>query len=107
VGEVVTLEQNFPKGTYIIPTAQFLGRLAAHMLEPETDDNVVYWNTMDAWIPRPAGAPEEMQLPPGVDPNDPRVAQFRRQQANRGPAVVPIYKLMTSQPLPTRLVGGK
>jgi hypothetical protein len=107
VGEVVTLEQNFPKGTYIIPTAQFLGRLAAHMLEPETDDNVVYWNTMDAWIPRPAGAPDEMQLPPGVDPNDPRVAQFRRQQANRGPAVVPIYKLMTSQPLPTRLVGGK
>ena len=26
VGEVVTLEQNFPKGTYIVPTAQFLGR---------------------------------------------------------------------------------
>jgi len=107
VGEVVTLEQNFPKGTYIVPTAQFLGRLAAHMLEPETDDNVVYWNTMDAWIPRPAEEPVEAQLPPGVDPNDPRVAQFRRRQANRGPAVVPIYKLMTSQPLPTRLVGGK
>ncbi len=106
VGEVVTLEQNFPKGTYIVPTAQFLGRLAAHMLEPETDDNVVYWNTMDAWIPRPAAEEEEPTLPPGVDPTDPRVAQFRRQQGQRGPAVVPIYKLMTPMALPTRLVQG-
>ena len=94
----------FPKGTYIVPTAQFLGRLAAHMLEPETDDNVVYWNTMDAWLPRPAEEPEEAQLPPGVDPDDPRVAQFMRQQRQRGPAVVPIYKLMTPTALPTRLV---
>ena len=52
VGEVVTQERLFPTGTYVIPTAQSLGRLAAHMLEVETRDNVVYWNTMDAWIPR-------------------------------------------------------
>lgn len=104
VGEVVTLGQNFPKGTYIVPTAQFLGRLAAHMLEPETDDNVVYWNTMDAWLPRPAPEEEEATLPEGMDPNDPRVAQFMRQQRQRGPALVPIYKLMTPMALPTRLV---
>jgi dipeptidyl-peptidase 4 len=53
VGRVVTLDQQFPAGTYVVPTAQYLGRLAAHMLEPESSDNVVYWNTMDAWIPRP------------------------------------------------------
>jgi hypothetical protein len=53
VGSVVTLDQQFPVGTYVVPTAQYLGRLAAHMLEPESSDNVVYWNTMDAWIPRP------------------------------------------------------
>ena len=58
VGEVATLEQTFPKGTFVVPTAQFLGRLVTHMLEPETDDNVVYWNTMDAWIPRPQEAEE-------------------------------------------------
>jgi hypothetical protein len=55
VADVVSMEQDFPVGTYVVPTAQYLGRLVAHMLEPETDDNVVYWNTMDAWIPRDGG----------------------------------------------------
>ena len=104
LGETVTLEQNFPTGTYVVPMAQFLGRLAAHMLEPETDDNVVYWNTMDAWIPRPAEAEEEQALPAGVDPQDPRVAAFMRRRGQRGPAVVPIYKLMSPTALPTRLL---
>ncbi len=106
VGEVVTLEQSFPVGTFVIPTAQFLGRLAAHMLEPESDDNVVYWNTMDAWIPRPAEEEEGTGLPTGVDPDDPRVEAFMRRQAEQGPPVVPIYKLMTPTPLPTRLLDG-
>jgi hypothetical protein len=106
VGEVVTLDQSFPKGTYVVPTAQFLGRLAAHMLEPESDDNVVYWNTMDAWLPRPAEEPEEAELPEGMDPEDPRVQQFMRQRARQGPAVVPIFKLMTPAALPTRLLEG-
>ncbi len=106
VGEVVTLDRSFPIGTYLVPTAQFLGRLAAHMLEPESDDNVVYWNTMDAWIPRPAEAAEEQTLPPGVDPQDPQVQAFLRRQAQRGPAVVPIFKLMTPTALPTRLLDG-
>jgi hypothetical protein len=55
VGRVVREDVEFPAGTYVVPTAQYLGRLVAHMLEPETDDNVVYWNTMDAWIPREPG----------------------------------------------------
>jgi hypothetical protein len=103
VADVVTVDRSFPVGTFVVPTAQFLGRLAAHMLEPETDDNVVYWNTMDAWIPRPQEE-EEPQLPPGVDPDDPRVQQFLRQQARRGPPLVPIFKLMTPQALPTKLL---
>lgn len=108
VGEVVTLEQLFPKGTYVIPTAQFLGRLAAHMLEPESSDNVVYWNTMDAWIPRPqeADAPQRG----GGDPDDaptggPPGGGFGGQMRGpQGPPVVPIYKLMTRTALPTRLL---
>jgi hypothetical protein len=75
------------------------------MLEPESDDNVVYWNTMDAWIPRPRPEGEAaVQLPAGVDPDDPQVAAFLRRQEERGPPVVPIYKLMKAQALPTRLV---
>jgi hypothetical protein len=55
VSRVVSSERNFPAGTYVVPTAQYLGRVVTHILEPETDDNVVYWNTMDAWIPHDGG----------------------------------------------------
>lgn len=64
VGEVITTTQDFPIGTYVIPTAQNLGRLVAHMLEVETEDNVVYWNTMDAWVPRPGMGNDEAPLSP-------------------------------------------
>ena len=57
VGEVVTEERLFPIGTYVVRTAQPLGRLVAHMLEVETRDNVIYWNTMDEWIPRSTVVP--------------------------------------------------
>jgi len=114
VGEVVTLEQSFPKGTFVVPTAQFLGRLVTHMLEPESTDNVVYWNTMDAWIPRPAPEAEGEAAaarpggppaggPPGGDPEGGFGGQMRGQ---RGPPVVPIYKLMKPTPMPTRLLNG-
>ena len=73
VGDVASFEREFPEGTFIVPTAQYLGRLAAHMLEPETDDNVIYWNTMDAWIPRPGSLPPDLV----------------------GPPLVPIYKIMS------------
>jgi hypothetical protein len=97
-----------------VPTAQFLGRLAAHMLEPETDDNVVYWNTMDAWIPRPVvlaeggeegeePGPTRGGPPPGGRPGGGFGGQFARQQ---GPPVVPIFKLMVPVALPTRVLNG-
>jgi len=105
VGEVLTLDQTFPTGTYVVPTAQFLGRLVTHMLEPETEDNVVYWNTMDAWIPRPRAEGEAAGPPRGTDPEDvpPEVAARMAQQ--QGPPVLPIYKLMAPTPLPARILG--
>lgn len=81
VGEVVTRTREFPAGTYVVPTAQPLGRLVGHMLEVETEDNVVYWNRMDAWVPRP-----------GTSGRD------------DGPALAPIYKLMEPAALPSVLV---
>ncbi len=103
VGEVLTEERAFPAGTYVVPTSQFLGRLVTHMLEPETDDNVVYWNTMDAWIPRPAAPGEIPGLPPGVNAEELPPAWLARLE-EEGPPVLPIYKLMAPTPLPARLL---
>ncbi|NNF13721.1 MAG: hypothetical protein HKN72_10870 [Gemmatimonadetes bacterium] len=82
VGEVVSRSREFPTGTYVVPTAQALGRLVAHMLEVETEDNVVYWNRMDAWVPRPGDGGDD------------------------GLPLAPIYKLMEPMALPTELVEG-
>lgn len=92
VGDVITVERTFPRGTYVVPTGQVLGRLVAHMLEPETDDNVFYWNTMDAWIPRPGAAAA------GDDDDGP--AQRRPPEQ----PLVPVFKLMTPQALPARII---
>ncbi len=80
VGDVITQTRDFPVGTYVIPTAQYLGRLVAHMLEVETEDNVVYWNRMDAWVPRPGST------------------------AGGEPAIAPIYKIMSPVRLTSSLV---
>ena len=93
VGSVLTLERDFPVGTYVIPTAQSLGRLAAHMLEPETDDNVIYWNAMDAWVPRPG----TRAAPDGGLPNP-------DSSAPSGPPLVPIFKLMRPTALTSAVV---
>ncbi len=52
VAEVVKLSRRFPAGTFVVSTAQMQGRVVAHLLEPETNDNVVRWNTMDALLPK-------------------------------------------------------
>ncbi|HSH74281.1 MAG TPA: hypothetical protein VLA09_01140, partial [Longimicrobiales bacterium] len=95
VGEVLTLDREFPAGTYVVPTAQYLGRLAAHMLEPESADNVVYWNTMDAWIPRP-GRDRTSVSSDGSGLSD--------GGGQEEPPVVPIYKLMRPAALSSSLV---
>ena len=94
VGEVVEREMPFAKGSYVVPTGQVLGRLVSHMLEVETDDNVVYWNTMDAWLPRPtARAAAATESTAAVTMG-----------ANAQRELVPIYKIMTPTALPTRLM---
>jgi hypothetical protein len=94
VGEVVEREEDFTKGAYVVPTGQVLGRLVSHMLEVETEDNVIYWNTMDAWLPRPT----ERAAPPTE--STAAVTAGPRQEG----ALVPIYKLMTPMPLPTTVI---
>ncbi len=101
VGEVLTQTRDFPAGTYVVPTAQNLGRLVAHMLEVETEDNVVYWNTMDAWVPRPGAATA------GRGGQGGRGGGFGGaggRGGEAGPPVAPIFKLMTPMPLATRVI---
>ena len=86
VGEVVTLDLEFPPGSFVVSTAQTMGRLVAHMLEPESTDNVVYWNTMDAWLPKA------------------RIAAQGAAVDGPASALIPIYKLMEARPLPARLL---
>ncbi len=77
--EPLTRTQTFPKGSFIIRTAQIMGRVATHLLEPETNDSVVRWNAMDAILPRLG-------------------------REGQGPPVVPIFKLMRPTVLPTRVL---
>jgi hypothetical protein len=62
----------------------------------ETDDNVIYWNTMDAWLPKPTGrvaAATESTAAVTTGINTRQELPF-----------VPIYKIMTPMPLPTRVM---
>ena len=106
VGEARTIQRSFPAGSYVVRTAQLQGRIAVHLLEPETTDGVVYWNRMDAWIPRPrstnatAPAPDDEDAPAGrggrgagggpPQPQDP---------------LVPIFKVMQPTPMPLMVIG--
>jgi len=89
--EPVAMEEDYPAGTYIVRTGQMRGRLVAHMLEPETEDNVITWNTMDAWIPFGEVLGDEEGPQGGFS-------------GNQGPPLAPIHKLMTPTPLPLRIV---
>ena len=83
----VTIEQEFPADTYVVPTGQMMGRVVTHLLEPETDDNLIKWGTMDRWLP---------------------LAELEQAQADGEgadePVLVPIYKLMERAPLPARII---
>jgi len=43
-------EMSFEPGTYVVRTSQPLGRLAAYLLEPESDDGLGTWNFLDSHI---------------------------------------------------------
>ncbi len=122
--ETVKRTQTFPKGSYIIRTGQSRGRLASYMLEPETEDNVVTWNRMDAILPRiPTIEAPQRGAARGAR-GQRQIVETRQQQtqqraagaraAGRGtgrgtqrtarPAIIPIFKLMTPTKLPTKIL---
>lgn len=118
VGEVRSIQRTFPAGTYVVRTAQMQGRVAVHLLEPETTDGIVYWNRMDAWIPRPrsaAATTDEEDEPPATGRGGGRGAGAgaggRGGAAGRGgqpqePQVplAPIFKVMAPTTMPLRII---
>jgi hypothetical protein len=46
-GDYAVEKRPFPKGTWLVRMAQPLGRLAAYLLEPESDDGLLVWNFFD------------------------------------------------------------
>jgi hypothetical protein len=130
---VHTVERAFPAGTYVVSTAQMLGRLVAHLLEPESDDNVILWNRMDGWLPlsqiRPAPAGMVAEAWPGrgqgagaagaagaaagrgagaPPAGAPPAGAPQGRAGGRGGApqvpFIPIFKLMNRTPLPSVVV---
>ncbi len=106
--ETVKETRMFPKGTYIIRTGQAMGRVITHVLEPETPDNVITWNTMDAILPRIGGGGRRGFT--GARPDTTamqRAGAGQRQgqeQQQRPPQVIPIFKLMAPTNLPTKIL---
>jgi hypothetical protein len=49
-GEYTSASASLPAGTIVVRLAQPLGRLAAYLLEPESDDGLLRWNFFDAWL---------------------------------------------------------
>lgn len=76
---------SYPEGTFIIRTGQLLGRVASYLLEPETTESLLYWNKMTFLVPK-----ADLQ-------------SYRQNPENNERPVIPIYKLMESRELSTRI----
>ncbi len=74
-GKYFRKSMTFEPGTWIIRTGQSLGRLAAYLLEPESDDGLLVWNFFDRHLAR---------------------------QWGRGTDVYPVYKILEPAALSTQ-----
>ncbi len=97
----ITQTRTFPAGSHVVRTGQMLGRVAAHMLEPETNDNVIYWNTMDAWLPLSRLLPVERRE---GDPEEATPGPPAGGGQAQGPPLAPIFKVMRPMAIPARII---
>jgi hypothetical protein len=49
-GSFKKIIMKFPAGTYVVRTAQPLANVAAYLLEPQTDDGLMFWNFFDKYL---------------------------------------------------------
>jgi len=51
VGDVRQVTRTLPSGSWVVRTGQTLGRVVAHLLEPETGDSVYHWGRLTHLLP--------------------------------------------------------
>ncbi len=49
-GKLAEGKVRFEKGSILVKTSQKLGRLAAYLLEPQSDDGLLFWNYWDKYL---------------------------------------------------------
>ena len=49
-GKYISGPVDFPAGTIVVRTSQRLGSLAAYLLEPQSNDGLVFWNFFDRYL---------------------------------------------------------
>ncbi len=49
-GHFVKENKEFPAGTYLVRTSQKLGYLISYLLEPQSDDGLLFWNYFDKYL---------------------------------------------------------
>jgi dipeptidyl-peptidase-4 len=49
-GKYLSSQVDFPAGTIVVRTAQPLGNLAAYLLEPQSNDGLIFWNFFDRYL---------------------------------------------------------
>ncbi len=49
-GKFVKETKEFPAGSYVVRTSQKLGYLASYLLEPQSDDGLMFWNFFDRYL---------------------------------------------------------
>lgn len=50
VGHFVHETKEFPAGSYMVRTSQPLGYLVSYLLEPQSDDGLLFWNYFDRYL---------------------------------------------------------
>ena len=69
-GTYEDVEMEFPAGTLYVPMAQPLGKVAATLLEPESDDGLVAWNFLDRYLAGSFGRPAPFPIYKLTEPAD-------------------------------------
>jgi hypothetical protein len=49
-GKYLSSQVDFHSGTIVVRTAQPLGNLAAYLLEPQSNDGLIFWNFFDRYL---------------------------------------------------------
>lgn len=77
----IEVQQDLPAGSWIVRSAQPLGRVAAHLLEVETVDSATWWGYLTPLLPLHA------------------LGEGRPAGTTRAPVLFPVFKLMEPTPL--------